>query len=295
MKVNRKIRQNSLRSKNADGALLGSDFMGSLDLVLKFILVILILALFSLGLIFIHDFITQNAYFGVKTIDISGTATLTRSQLISQAKIEPGENVLAINLKTVRNRLVAHPWIRDAVVHRQIPSTLFISVVEEKAIARGVLEDGSQVLLDMDGQPFKPYEPEKEILTSKLPMVSGLGLELLGKTYGLKGRLHHAVMELLSLENIHIINEITADRDLGISISTDFFKARDAVDDHTIMLKLGFEGFKAKFNMIQKIMDYIENSVSEKRLSLIDMFNIKSVTATLEDKVVLPGNTKGGV
>ena len=295
MKANRKIRENKLRPKAADGALLGFDFMASLDLALKFILVILILALSSLGLIFIHDFITQSAYFALKTINISGIATLTRSQVISQADIEPGENVLAINLKTVRNRLVAHAWIKDAVVQRQIPSTLIISVVEEHAVARAVLEDGSQVLLDKEGQPFKPYEPEKEVLISKLPRISGLGLEFLGQKYGFKGKLHHAVMDLLSLEDIHGVNEVTADRDFGLSISMDFFTAGDAVDGNSIKLKLGFDGFKTKLNRIREITAYMENSVTEKRLRLIDMFNIRSVTATLEDKVILPGNTKGGV
>ena len=63
MKANKKVRKNSLRPVDGDVSALGVDFMGSLDLVLKFILVVLALALSSLGLIFVHDFITQSPLF----------------------------------------------------------------------------------------------------------------------------------------------------------------------------------------------------------------------------------------
>ncbi|MBI9090429.1 MAG: FtsQ-type POTRA domain-containing protein [Desulfobacterium sp.] len=270
------------------------DFMHSLDLGLKFILVIVAVSLFSLALIFVHDLVTQSSYFGLKTINVSGTNTLDRAEVLSQAEIAEGDNVLGINLNTVRLKLIAHPWIRDAAVSRQIPSTLSITVVEEQAVAKAVVDDELEILLDIQGQPFKRYDPGLDIRASSLPAIFGLTLESMDPGYGFSGKLHDAVVAVLALKGIDRIDKITADRDVGIKIATRIFDGRDAVGNTPITLKLGFDGFQAKLNNVEQIIDYMETSVAQKRLSCIDMFNIRSVTVTLEDKDIMPGTIKGG-
>jgi cell division protein FtsQ len=296
LKANKKVRKNSLRPIDGDVSALGIDFMGSLDLVLKFILVVLVLALSSLGLIFVHDFITQSPYFGIKTIHISGATSLSDSALLSQAGIKMGDNLMAVNLKTVRARLVAHPWVRDAAIQRQVPSTLAITVSEQTAVARAVMADASQVLVDVQGQPFKPYEPEIEPQTACLPEIKGLRLEPLdpwsmAPQYGFKGELHQGVMELLALDTQFPAREITAYKDLGIDFTTDFFMTHKAVGEASVIVKLGFDGFRDKLAGTGKILDYMDGFAVEKRVRLIDFFNIRSVTITLEDKDILPGTT----
>lgn len=294
MKANKKIRKNRIRSTEGKASVLELDFMHSLDLGLKFILVIVVLSLLSLALIFVHDLVTQNSYFGVKTINVSGISTLARAEVLSQAEIAEGDNVLAINLNTVRQRLIAHPWIRDAAVTRQIPSTLSIAVVEEQAVAKAVLDSDFQILLDIQGQPFKRYDPGLDTLASSLPEIFGLKLESMDQKYGFSGKLHDAVMAVLALKGMDRIDKITADRDVGIKIATRIFDGRDAVGNTPITLKLGFDGFQAKLNNAEQIIGYMERSVAQKRLCSIDMFNIRSVTVTLEDKDIMPGTIKGG-
>lgn len=296
MKANKKVRKNSLRPVDGDVSALGFDFMGSLDLVLKFILVVLVLALSSLGLIFVHDFITQSPYFGIKAIHISGAASLSDSALLAQAGIKMGDNILAVNLKTANARLVAHPWVRDAAIQRRIPSTLSITVFEQTAVARAAMADDSQVLVNEQGQPFKTYEPEAEPHTVLLPEIKGLSLESLDPSspalrFGFKGKLHQGVMDLLALDTRSPVRKITADKDLGIDFTTDFFKAHKAVGETPVTLRLGFDGFKEKLAGTSKILDYMDGFAVEKRVRLIDFFNIRSVTITLVDKDILPGTT----
>ncbi len=296
MKANKKVRKNRLRPVDGGVSALGVDFMGSLDLVLKFILVVLVLALSSLGLIFVHDFITQSPYFGIKTIHISGTTSLNDATLLSQAGVKVGDNILAVNLKTARDRLIDHPWVRDASIQRQIPSTLSIAVFEQTAVARAAMADASQVLVDVLGQPFKLYEPEAEPQTVCLPEIKGLRLESLDPSspsprYGFKGELHQWVMALLSLDIPSPVRRITADRDLGLDFTTDFFKEHRAVGGVPVTLKLGFDGYREKLAGTEKILEYMDGFAVEKRVRLIDFFNIRSVTITLEDKDILPGTT----
>ncbi|MCP4117394.1 MAG: FtsQ-type POTRA domain-containing protein [Desulfobacteraceae bacterium] len=292
--VNRRIRQNKLRSGDSKISILEFDFMNSLDLGLKFILVVVAVSLFSLGLIFAHDLVTQSSYFGLKQINVTGNDTLGRAEVLSQAEISEGDNLLSINLNTVSSRLIAHPWIRDAAVTRRIPSTITISVIEEHAVAKAVVDSDFQILLDAEGQPFKRYDPGLDSLAAALPEIFGLKLESMGQKYGFSGKLHNAVMEVLALEGRDRIDTITADRDVGIKIKTRIFDGRDAVGNTPITLKLGFDGFQAKLNNAEQIIDYMETSASQKRLCSIDMFNIRSVTVTLEDKDIMPGTIKGG-
>lgn len=312
MKANKKVRKNRLWATDPDVSVVENDFMTGLDFVLKFILLVLVLALSSLGLIFVHDFITQNTYFNLRTVKISGAESLSDSDILAQAGIKTGDNVLALNLKTARERLAAHPWIRDAALERQFPSALSIKVLEQKAIARASLSNTFEVLLDMDGQPFKPYEPGGEPLTADLPMIKGLELESLDSvvpapTYGFKGKLHQGVMALLGIDDTPLFREISADRDLGIEVTTDIFKGHRSAAGESVILKLGFDTFKAKLAGAGKILDFMDEAAdasgkvfgnalgAEKGVGMIDLFNIRSVTITLADKSVLPSTTKGGV
>jgi len=270
------------------------DFMHSLNLGLKLIMVILAVILSSLAMIFVHDFVTQNSYFSLKTINVSGATILSDSEVLVQAGIKPGENILAINLSKAKNLLIAHPWIRNAAVSRQFPSTISISVIEEKAIAISVIDDGTEVLLNMKGQPFKRFDPVSDTLVSSLPKIQGLRLESIDHKYGFKGKLLDAVMVVLSIQGIEKIEEIDADIDVGVEVKTRFFEGRDGVDNDPVTMKLGFEGFEAKLKNVEQIIDYMQISVPQKRLCSIDMFDIRSVIVTLEDKDILPGIIKGG-
>jgi len=294
LKGNKKIRKNRLVAIDGKASVMELDFMHSLNLGLKLIMVILAVILSSLAMIFVHDFVTQNSYFSLKTINVSGATILSDSEVLVQAGIRPGDNILAINLSKAKNLLIDHPWIRNAAVSRQFPSTISISVIEEKAIAISVIDDGTEVLLNMKGQPFKRFDPATDTLVSSLPKVQGLRLESIDNKYGFKGKLLDAVMVVLSIQGIEKIEEIDADIDVGVQVKTRFFEGRDGVDNDPVTMKLGFEGFEAKLKNVELVIDYMQISVPHKRLCSIDMFDIRSVIVTLEDKDILPGIIKGG-
>ena len=74
--------------------------------------------------------------------------------------------LLGIDIATVREQVVSHPWVRNAGVIRDWPQTLEIRVEEEVPVARWG-EDG---LLNHEGEIFWP-ELKKEYV--QLPRLSG--------------------------------------------------------------------------------------------------------------------------
>ena len=103
--------------------------------------------------ILVHDFITQCDYFRAQEITITGIQRLSREQVVRQAKIGKGDNVLSVKLSRVRNRLLAHPWIAETEVRREIPSRLIIRVKEHSVLAAVDL-NGKLFLINHQGQIF---------------------------------------------------------------------------------------------------------------------------------------------
>ena len=85
--------------------------------------------------ILIHEIVTQCDYFAAEKVTIEGTQRLTHEQVARQARVRTGDNILSVNLSLARKRLLAHPWIADAEVSREIPSRLIIRVKEHTVLA----------------------------------------------------------------------------------------------------------------------------------------------------------------
>ena len=78
-----------------------------------------------------------------------------------------------VNVDTVRNVLLANPWVRDVTVQRVWPDALRVSVLEQVAVARW----GETGLLNQAGEFFAP---EKVSFPGELPVLNGpAGTEVL--------------------------------------------------------------------------------------------------------------------
>ncbi len=82
-----------------------------------------------------------------------------------------GQNLVAADLEGVRRRLLADPWVADAVVWRVLPDTLAARIVERQPAAVAVLE-GVLTLVDRGGEPIVPWQPRLGAVD--LPLLSGL-------------------------------------------------------------------------------------------------------------------------
>lgn len=133
------------------------------------------LVLLALGLIFIHDLITQSAYFQIRSIRILGADHLDEESIVRQTAIPEKANLLALNLHLTRLRLESHPWIHKAALKRRLPDTLEIRITEEKAYAilLPAFIPETAFWADREGRIFKEVEaedPEARVRIEGLPM-----------------------------------------------------------------------------------------------------------------------------
>ena len=257
-----------------------SQFLGRIMLAFKVMASIVALAAVTGLFILIHDVVTQCEYFAAKEMTIEGTQRLTPEQVARQARIGLGDNILSVKLSLVRRRLLAHPWIAEAEVSREIPSRLIIRIREHAALA--VVDLGQKFLLNHQGQIFKAWDPADRV---NLPEISGLELSDL-KVYGrlepsnsghtpVDSAPFRAVMQVLQLGEKqgsilpnHLIRQISVDRQIGITIyAFDRLKA----------ISLGYSDYIGKYRMLAKLFSYLKRQQSIFDFNRIDLNNLQRI------------------
>jgi cell division protein FtsQ len=236
--------------------------------------VVIVTGFFILG----HDLLTQADYFGARQLTIEGMQRLTREQVSRQAGVHPGINILSTNLTLARKRLLAHPWIADAQVSREIPSGLHIVIEEHTALA--VVNLGQKYLMNTHGEIFKAWEPSDP---QNLPLVSGLKLSDL-RVYGRpkpapgsgdkkRSAPFQSVMQVLQLGGKkgsvlpnRVVKQIHVDRQIGLTVHAfDWGKT----------INLGYSDYAGKYRMLSNFFSYLKHHHSISGFVRIDLNNLQ--------------------
>jgi len=80
-----------------------------------------------------------------------------------------GKNILTLELEALRRTVLAHPWVRDARIERELPGTIVVQVREHKA--RALLMMGHLYLVNRKGQVFKRAELDEAV---GMPVITGI-------------------------------------------------------------------------------------------------------------------------
>lgn len=75
-----------------------------------------------------------------------------------------GERVIATSAESMRDHVLAVPWVEDAVVRLSLDGTVSCQIVERRAVAVA-LDGGSRELLDARGTLLGDHEADSELLT----------------------------------------------------------------------------------------------------------------------------------
>ena len=102
------------------------------------------------------DMVARSASAGlvIKTIWVDGRGHTPEAALAEALSMEPGDPLLGFDLDAVRARIEALPWVRQAVVERQLSGAIHLRLTEREPIAVWQ-DDGRYQLVDMDGTPFE--------------------------------------------------------------------------------------------------------------------------------------------
>jgi cell division protein FtsQ len=105
-------------------------------------------ALALLGLLVLG--VTYTPVFRARHLDVEGERTLRIAQVLRIAGVDDGTNVFHLDPSAVEASLRSSPWIADAEVERDLPSTIRIRIIERAPVAR-VSVDGLARSIAGDG------------------------------------------------------------------------------------------------------------------------------------------------
>jgi cell division protein FtsQ len=217
-----------------------------------------------------YDFITQCDYFRAESLVVSGADKLSEEEVLQQARIKKGLNILSVNLSMTRKRLLAHSWIAEAEVSREPPAGINISIKEHKPVA--VLDLGRKFLIDARGEIFKEMTASDP---DNLPIISGLEFSDINVQGQPRSMPFKAVMKVLELgqksESVlpyRLIKRIQVDREIGLSIyAFDRIKA----------IKIGYNNYSGKYAQLKKVLLYLQKRDGFSRLESIDLNNLDRI------------------
>ena len=255
-------------------------FLDRLVLGFKFASAIAAVMMVTGAFILVHDLLTQCEYFSARQLTIEGMQRLTREQVVRQAGVHEGINILSANLALVRKRLQAHPWIAEAEVRREVPSGLAISIQEHRALA--MVDFGQKYLMNKNGEIFKAWEPSDP---KNLPVISGLSRSDL-RVYGQSdpnrddsvkagSAPFQAVMRILHLGGKkgsilpnREVKQIHVDQQIGLTLHA--FERGNVI-------KLGFSDYAGKYRMLTRLLAYLKRHRSILDFDHIDLNNLRRV------------------
>jgi cell division septal protein FtsQ len=117
------------------------------------------------------DWLRATPLLAVDHIRLEGVAQADGQGLTAALAGLQGRNLLATDLDQVRRRLLADPWVADAVVWRILPDTLAARIEERQPVAVAVLDD-VLTLVDRTGEAIVAWHPRLGPLD--LPLLAGL-------------------------------------------------------------------------------------------------------------------------
>lgn len=295
MKVNKKIKGNRYKPDVFDSQSERVDAGFDIDFCLNCIMTVAAISLISLASIFTYDFITQSAIFNVNDIDIQGNSRAVDDDLLKLADLKTGINVFKPNLFAIEKKILEHPWVQTVKVKRDLPSTIKITIVEQKPLAIVKIENLADILINVEGHPFKEYDPGTDNL-DHLPVITGLDLTSKNDQFQFHGPLFNSIMDFLNLQMISHVIEIQGDNNTGIKIeASDIYNKSEKKQADPLEIKLGFNNFQAKLKRAKEISEYMEKQYPDRIISGMDLFNLEKIFIKTKSDDALHNYSEKGV
>ena len=222
---------------------------------LSVILIAVLVVTLVYGLSYVGSlFFSRNPHFTLKNIEITTDGRLSPVELERWVGIHEEINLFAVDFDEVRANLLSKPQIEAVSIHRRLPSTLVVRVVERDAVVQIRFQRrGFLYLLDRHGIAMRPSPtPSSE---QALPLIEGLKVKepRLGERVADSGVQY--VLELLSAADalglgsqirfekfdLHYPDFITAQLNDGINARFPRHSAREKLASLVVTLQIAHE------------------------------------------------------
>ncbi|WP_095013204.1 cell division protein FtsQ/DivIB [Tsuneonella mangrovi] len=102
--------------------------------------------------------VAADAGFVARNVRVTGIHRMNEMKVYNIAFAQRDRPMPSVDLDQLRQQLLALPWVADARVSRQLPTTLVIDIVERKPAAV-LKKPGRLVLIDGTGHELEPIKP----------------------------------------------------------------------------------------------------------------------------------------
>jgi cell division septal protein FtsQ len=188
---------------------------------------------------------TSVTVFALKTIEVSNARHLSREEILGLAGVEPGKDLLRMNLKRMGEHILQNPWVETVRINRYFPDGVSIAVTEREPIA--IVNMGFIYYLDKKGNVFKVLNQGDKL---DFPVVTGFSEEELGSDPKGSKEALEATCQLLKILRekgsfiLADVSEIHYDKGYGFTL----FTASGALP-----VKIGSDNFTAKVERFARI------------------------------------------
>jgi cell division protein FtsQ len=189
--------------------------------------------------------VTSVTLFSLKSVDVSNTRHLTRDEILGLAGLEPGKDLLRMNLKRMGEHVLQNPWVETVRINRYFPDAVSIAITEREPVA--IVNMGFIYYLDKKGNVFKVLNQGDKL---DFPVVTGFSEEDLGNDpKGTRDALEATcdLLKILREKGAFIladVSEIHYDKGYGFTL----FTAAGALP-----VKIGSGDFSAKVERFARI------------------------------------------
>jgi len=197
----------------------------------------------------------------LKTTEVASCKHLTREEILAMAGVEPGKDLLRLNLKQMGEQLTRNPWVETVRIRRFFPDGLSIAITEREPLA--VVNMGFIYYLDKKGNVFKVLNPGDRL---DYPVITGIGEDDMNSDpKGTREALASAceLLNILREKGAFIladVSEIHYDKDLGFTMFT---------ASGGLPVRIGAGDFHAKLERFARV--YRELMAQRPSLQFVDL------------------------
>lgn len=205
--------------------------------------------------------VSSVTFFSLKNIEVTSTKHMTRDDVLELAGIEPGKDLLRLNLKRMGEQLLQNPWIESVRINRYFPDGVSIAITEREPLA--IVNMGFIYYLDNKGVVFKVLNQGDKL---DFPVITGFSEEeLTSDPKGTKDALLASceLIRILKEKGAFIladVSEIHYDKGFGFTMFT---------SSGALPVKIGAGDFSAKIERFARI--YQDLMAQEQKLQYIDL------------------------
>ena len=220
----------------------------------------------------------ENPDYQLRTIEVETDGTMQREHIVEVAQLREGENIFAVNLGRVRERLEQLPQVDDARVVRKLPGEIDVKVSERKPVAWITTEkeisdpfaSDSAFLVDARGVLMK----EKKLLPEYLglPVILGCSSESLEVGKVVESPEAKTALELLRLSSGSFLQMRFQIREIDVSKSYRLL----VTDKNRSRVTFAYNDLETQLHRLEQFLVYCDDSKQElATLNLVVQRNIR--------------------